>query len=120
MKRKVYKGVVREGCYGRYSEALFIGNNKEPIAQIFEEDFQYKKVTVRYWTSDTEKPKEELKKDVLRKIFGDVEADYGDRYSDYTGYLWTNEKLNIANHNLLEEIRSHIGRFIYIEIDVHN
>jgi hypothetical protein len=33
--------------------------------------------------------------------------------------LWTDEDLNVGGHDLLEEIRSYLGKFIYLEVDVH-
>ncbi|NRA92340.1 MAG: hypothetical protein HRU26_06580 [Psychroserpens sp.] len=119
MQTKVYRGIVREGYYGENWDALFIGENSQPIAEIFEEDFEAKQVTVRYWTSDEEKTKEEIQESVLRQLFGDVEANYNDDYSETTGYLWTDEDLNVGGHDLLEEIRSYLGKFIYLEVDVH-
>ena len=119
METKVYKGIVTERDYGENWDALFIGENSQPIAKIFEEDFEDKQVTVRYWTSDKEKTKEEIQESVLRQLFGDVQANYNDTYSEITGYLWTDEDLNIGGHDLLEEIRSYLGKFIYLEVDVH-
>ena len=119
METKVYKGIVKEGDYGENWDALFIGENSQPISKIFEEDFEAKQVTVRYWTSDEEKTKDQLQESVLRKFFGDVEANYNDAYSECTGYLWTDEDLNVGGHDLLEEIRSYLGKFIYLEVVVH-
>ena len=66
METKVYKGIVKEGNYGENWNALFVGENSQPIAEIFEEDFEAKQVTVRYWTSDKEKTKDCFKKIVWR------------------------------------------------------
>ena len=120
METKVYKGIVREGDYKENWDALFIGEGGQPIAEIFEEDFEAKQITVRYWTSDEEKTKEELQESVLRKLFGDVNARYSDAYSELTGYLWTDEELNVGGHDLLKEIRSYLGKYIYLEVDIHS
>ena len=120
METKDYKGIVKKGNYGENLDALFIGEGSQPIAEIFEEDFKAKQVTIRYWTSDVEKTKEELQESVLRKLFGDVDARYSDVYSEITGYLWTDEELNVGGHDLLKEIRSYLGKFIYLEVDVHS
>lgn len=119
METIIYKGLVLEDNYDENCEALFIGENSQPIAEIFADDFEDKQVTVRYWTSDEEKTKDELQEGVLRKLFGNIDADYGDRYSETTGYLWTNEDISIGGHNLLEEIRSYVGKYIHLEVDVH-
>lgn len=119
METKIYRGVVYEEDYGKKYDALFIGQYDEPIAEIFVEELQSKQVTVRYWTSDNEKDDGELKLGALKNILGAVDADYSDRYSDYSGYLWTDEELNVGGHDLLEEIRSFKGKYMLIEVDVH-
>jgi hypothetical protein len=120
MKQLIYKGLIAEKEYGESCEALFIGEMEEPIAYEFEEKMQGKQVSVRYWLSDSSKTKEELVENMVMAMVGAVDADYSDRYSDVTGYLWTDEELNIGGHDLLDELRSNVGRFVYMEIDVHN
>lgn len=72
---------------------------------------------MRYWVSETEKTKEQLKENLFAAISGSVEADYGDAYSELTGYLWTDEKLKVGGHDLLDELQSYIGKFLYMEVD---
>ncbi len=119
MEQLIYKGLITESSRGENDDALFIGDMDEPIAYVFEEEIQGKQVSVRYFISNTEKTKEELTENLISKIAGAVDADYGDRYSDVTGYLWTDEELNVGGHDLLKELRSEIGKFIYMEVDVH-
>jgi hypothetical protein len=120
MQQLIYKGLIAESSRGENYDALFIGEMEEPIAYEFEEEIQGKQVSVRYWISDTEKTKEELTENMIMTMAGAVDADYGDRYSDVTGYLCTDEELNIGGHDLLSELRSNIGKFVYMEIDVHS
>lgn len=114
----IYKGLIHRREYRDNSDALFIGYASKPIAYQFQQDIYKKFITVRYWLSDTEKTLEELKENTLLSISGSLEANYSDRYSDYTGYLWTDEELVIGNHNILNELSSNIGKFIYIEVTV--
>lgn len=120
MKKLVYKGFIKEGSKGENDYALFIGETSEPIAEVFDEEIQLKQVTIRYWISNVEKTKEELDENTVLTIAGAVDADYYDRYSEYTGYLWTDEKLNIGGHDLLGQLRNNIGKFIYLEVEVYN
>lgn len=113
----IYKGRINEGDYGENSYALRIGDD-EPIAYILEHKIQGKLVTVRYWISDTEKPKQELQEHFLKTLIGAVEANYNDQYSEYTGYLYTDADLNIGGHDFLTELESYIDKFIWLEIDV--
>ena len=119
MEQLIYSGFIREGSKGENDDALFIGELDEPIAEIFQDEINGKEISVRYWLSDIEKTKEQLQEGFLKKLFGAVDAEYGDVYSDYTGYLWTDENLKIGGHDLLDELQNNIGKFIWLEIDVH-
>jgi len=116
---KIYKGIIKEETLFNNDEALFIGKHDDPIAEIFEEDFQGKQVTVRYWISEKRKTKNELQESTLKKILGVVDANYGEHYSEYTGYLWTEEDLNIGGHDLLSELRFFVGKYVYLEVEIH-
>ena len=119
MKTTIYKGVIRECDYGENWGALFIGESEAPLAEILEETITHQQVSVRYWTSDKEKTKEELQEGVVSNLFGSVNAEYCDRYSEITGYLWTDEELKIGGHDLMKELKSYVGKYILLEIDIH-
>jgi hypothetical protein len=44
------------------------------------------------------------------------EADVGHRYSEITGYLWTDEEIMVGGHDLIEELHDHLGKFCHLEI----
>ncbi len=118
MEQLIYKGIIREGDFGGNEGVLFIGKG-EPIALILDDEINGKQVSVRYWISDKKKSKQELQESLLKIMSGAIDAEYFNHYSDYTGYLWTDQNLKIGGHDLLEEIRSNVGKFIWLEIDVH-
>jgi hypothetical protein len=101
MNMLIYKGLITETSRGENDDALFIGDMEYPIAEEFKEEIQGKQVSVRYFISDTEKTKESLTENLISSIAGDVDADYGDRYSDISGYLWTDEELTVGGYDLL-------------------
>lgn len=78
-----------------------------------------KSVTARYYTSDTAKTREELDDALIREMSGALEADYGARYSEVTGYLWTDDDLRVGGHDLKEELKDHVGEYLHLEIEVH-
>jgi len=47
------------------------------------------------------------------------ELEFEPRYSEITGYLWTDETLKIGGHNILDVLESNEGKHIYLEIEVH-
>jgi hypothetical protein len=119
MKQLIYKGFITEREYQDNDDALFIGDMGSPIAEDLMDEINEKQVSVRHWISDISQTKEELTESFLKNLFGAVDAEYTARYSEDTGYLWTDSKLNIGGHNLLDELESNIGKYIYLEIDVH-
>ena len=114
-----YNGIIKEEYNGENYEALFIGDSEEPFTEILEDKICEKTVSARYWISDTEKTKNQVKEDFIKKISGFADAEYTDNYSEITGYLWTDEELNIGGHNLIAELRANKGKYLHIEIDIH-
>ena len=104
-----YSGWLRMGSYGENDDCLLF--NDEPLAEFFEDEFDKKCITVRYFTSREKKTKDDIMFNFLQHVYGVVEAEYSDQYSEYTGYLWTDENLMIGGHDLLAELES---KFNYI------
>lgn len=121
MKNLVYRGFIRDSEHGDNCSAIFIGECCDPIAEeLMNEEITGRWVSFRYWVSDTEKADAEIKKGALLNLIGCAEADYGDKYSEATGYLWTEANLAIGGHDLLSELESYVGKYILLEIDVHS
>ena len=125
MTKKIYKGFIKEGDYGESYDAIFLIENKdklpldqEPLISEIQETIKEEGnfLSVRYFISEERKSIEELEENLIKKIFGATEARYEDAYSEYTGYLWTDQELNIGGHDFIIELRSNVGKFIYLEI----
>ncbi len=52
-------------------------------------------------------------------MMGEVESEYYHSYSDYTGYLWTTEMFKCGGHDIPQILRSHIGEYIHMEIELY-
>jgi hypothetical protein len=113
-----FSGIVREDDYGDNWLALFLGDTGDPLAiQIEEADIpEGALVAVRWFASDTPKTIDDAETDLLQALDGVVDAEYGDVWSEVTGYLWTNEWVKVGNHDIIKELRSEVGRFAYVEI----
>lgn len=105
--------------YGDDDEALFISTESEPLADVLKE-INNKTVTVRYWLTDQEMNKESASMEFMKKLYGVADIDYGSVYSEYTGYLWTDENLEIGGHDLLAELTYEAGKWLNLEITVHD
>ena len=51
---------------------------------------------------------------------GLLESEFWEQYSEITGYLGTDETLNVGGHDLLEELRSNIDNYIILEIEIYD
>ena len=74
-------------------------------------------VSVRYWIADKEDTFETITEMSQRILMGDATAEYCARYSEITGYLWTDENLIIGGHDLIEELRSSVGKYLILIIE---
>jgi hypothetical protein len=117
----IYEGLISEAHHYENWEALFLGDgddDDEPLAEtlMHDRDRRGPYASVRYFISDTPKTIDELEEGLVRRLAGQLDADYDDHYSEITGYLWTDEEIRVGGHDLMAELRSHVGRYAYIEI----
>lgn len=118
MKTIILRGFLTEAAYGE-GDALYLSDNENPLVERLEE-IKDKQVSIRWFTSDKEKIFEQAEEDLIRTIMGEAEEVYlNNAYSDYTGYLYTDENLTVGGHDLIEELRSFKGQFINMEVIVH-
>lgn len=118
METLVYSGLIKEEGYGD-GFSYFIGDTERPISYELQEEISGKNVSVRYWISDIPQTREQLKEEFLSSLSGGILSEYSPKYSDITGYLWTDEEITVGGHDLLQEITDNIGKYIYLEIDIH-
>ena len=118
-----YRGVLRLDAYGEGEDILFLANTGhrdpgEPLAEVISEDIDRygRYLTVRYWTADAPQGDDEIAEGAIRQLFGEGDAEFKQRYSDITGYLWTDEDLNVGGHDLLAELGAQAGRYCLLEI----
>ena len=116
MKNKTYEGLLCHHAYGEAYGILFLSSVEEPLA----EELSWmsgKNVSVRYWVSDKQGTKEEINEDSMKAIMGLANTKFGARYSELTGYLWTDEKIRVGGHDLLLELNGFVGKWLILEID---
>lgn len=92
----------------------------EPLAELAER-FAGKCVTVRYWISDEPLESVEVADELLAHLaLGGVDSNYNAHYSDETGFLWCDEDFKVGGHDLIAEITPHAGKYLLMEVLVHN
>jgi hypothetical protein len=98
---------------------LFVSDKpSEPLIERLGE-IKNKPVTVRYWTAERETTPEQIKEGFLRELMGQGDATLVAQFSEITGYLWTDNELNIGGHNLRSELENCADKWIVLEIEVH-
>ena len=63
-----------------------------------------KTMTVQYHLSSEPMSFYDLEEHLAKTALGLVKAEFYHRYSDLTGYLWTEEEIKVGNHDILKEI----------------
>ena len=119
MKTIVYKGFLEERTHGEADDILFISGEEDPLAEEIESDINLygRYLTVRYWISSFECAKWEMVEGVVSTLMGVGDADFCHVYSDLTGYLWTDEKIEVGGHDLIQELTSFLGKYCILEIE---
>jgi hypothetical protein len=99
------------------------GSADDPLADELSWQISGKQVSVRFATSavdDWPDTLEEVLAGYIAQLDGEGFARHGVHYSDLTGYLWTDEDLKIGGHDLLAELYGQKGKFLWLEIKVHD
>ena len=118
---KRYRGTLALRDHGEAYDVLFLDGGQcpdEPLAETIGDDMDRhgRYLSVRYWTADEPGDDEAMIEGAIREMLGEGDARYLARYSDVTGYLWTDEDLNVGGHDLLEELKSNAGRYCLLEV----
>ena len=113
MTIKTYEGWISVRSYGESNGVLFLSSIEWPFAEELEW-IQGKNVSVRYWIANFEATKEIADEEFASKLLGKAEADFSVAYSDYTGYLWTDEEINVGGHDLLYELKSFADNWLIL------
>lgn len=92
---------------------------KEEADRLTREYPHNKWVSVRYWIADKQESIEAIKQRAIEQLYGAVKADWGSRYSEITGYLWTDEDFQVGGHDMIGRLTSEIGKYLVLEIDMH-
>lgn len=113
--------ITVEDC-GDSDDILFVSDHMddevEPFAEMLE--FMHRKnVTVRYWIANEKCSVLQASEDFIATLMGRAEVKYGARYSEITGYLWTDEDLNVGGHDLIAELKSNVGKYLILQVDIN-
>lgn len=121
--KKIYRGLLVKVSNGEEDDLLGLNNNNsediEPLAEILKKDLiDYGRyLSVNYYLSDKQLSADECLLNLMEKLYGEGDIEYNVIYSEITGYLWTDEEINIGGHNLLDELKNNLGKWLHMEIE---
>lgn len=100
---------------------LVVQNGEFPLSKAMEDKIGWCDyyASIQMLTGDTPIDLDHLDETKIVSMEGDVESKYYHRYSDYTGYLWTEEAFKCGGHDLVKILESHIGECIHMEITLY-
>ena len=111
------QGLLSQHSSNMEDPLLFISSVVEPLTSFLEFKISNKFITVRYWITDKPCTKEEAITSTLNEYYGVGSTSFGSYYSEYTGYLWTTEKVKIGGHDLIQELLNHVGKWVIIDFE---
>ena len=121
----VYEGFLSMRTDGEADDILHIGD--DILSELIQDDIKDygNYLSVRYFTSDEETTIDKAILENIKKISGVGDVCWGHRYSEVTGYLYTNNEIKVGGHDLLDELEGYVGKYLiliidyYIEVDVY-
>lgn len=75
--------------------------------------------SIQMLTGDTPIDMDHIDETKIVSMEGIIDSYYYHRYSDYTGYLWTEEGFKCGGHDIPKILNSHIGEYIHMEIELY-
>jgi len=99
-------------------EGIFLGDEAlaQTIIDEMAESGNY--LWVRYYIADHFLDRETAEVEWLNSVEGVGDLTWEVHYGDSTGYLWTDEEINVGGHDLIQELTrfAQLGRYILLII----
>lgn len=99
---------------GESMDILFCGDII--VAEWADENLQGKQITLHWWIADREEPDDLIKREALEQAIGKADIEWGARYSEVTGYLWTDEEFKVGGHDMIARLKSEVGSHLLLEV----
>jgi hypothetical protein len=95
--------------------------NGFPFTKVMEDKCGWgnKYASIQILTGDTPIDIDHIDETKIVSMMGEVDSEYYHTYSDYTGYLWTNEGFTCGGHDIPQILKSHMGEYIHMEIELY-
>lgn len=106
----------------RFSGIEYVIDSVFPFSKEMEDrcGWRDRYASIQFLIGDTPVDIDHIEETKIVSMEGLVESKYYHRYSDYTGYLWTEEGFKCGGHDLLNILESNLGKYIHIEIELYS
>lgn len=96
-------------------EALFLSDNKLlPLCERVKKDIGNRAITCSYYITENEMSFQEAKENIVLAIYGLLDVYHMAEFSETSGWLYCNERLEIGGHDLVKELLSHEGKYVHL------
>lgn len=112
----VVSGKIRRAENGENYDCLYIG--RSPITVMVNNTFtKYKQQVYCCWIiSNSFLTPEAALTAAINTANAELDSRYLDRYSDITGYLWTDQNFKVGGHDMEALLRQHIKQYAFLVI----
>jgi len=115
-----FKGLIAVNDSYEPGQGIYIISADGTFGKAFADAFPgHVQATVRYAISPSgiwPNTLDEVAADQLSLLEGKTISDYGARYSEITGYLWTDEDAKIGGHDLIALLKWNVGKYLWMEV----
>ena len=124
---KTVRGIIKQGYSDGFNPIYIVQEDgyKVNLITLFDElvDNYGSKVTIKYWTAINRQKDDNIKKGIIYKLAGIVEAgfereDY--QYSEMSSGTDYNNILNVGDHNLYSELMDREDKYLLLEVTFNN
>ncbi len=106
---RIFNGKIEDG---EASQFLIDG---EIVAEELEDIGFQGNIHLRYTISKSEISPETVEEEVLRSLFGEIDAEHGCiPFSEWTGFVAWDDTLKVGGHDLIRELLSFEGQYCYL------
>ena len=114
-----FNGLLSLHHSGDAQYVLFLSSCLNPLADELQQKIARKIVSIRYWITDKQVSKEAAQEQFIQTLCGRADSRFKSQYSEITGYLWTDEFCKVGGHDLIQILKTHVGNWLHMEIDLH-
>lgn len=124
---KIYKGLLIHEEYGDCTAALWLKGTDDPLLRIIQDDIDDygKYLSIRLFFIDGDNAISIIdtedwgyvEEEYYKHLIGVGDAEFQSIYSEYTGYLWTDENFHVGGHDVADILESHVGMYLFMQIE---